>query len=140
MKTYDQIQVTHQLYCSLTGLNLPFSINQLYAWEMFCSRFTDDDLRTVVKFVKDRIKNGRPARSFTFRNFISGPNSLDFFAEDLCEAKAEARQKPSSPARVAVLKASGRPPVPSKKIMTPAEIMEQSKIMAESLRAFRESL
>jgi hypothetical protein len=81
----------HSLYQELTDLSLPWVATHLFSWECFCLRFTDDDLRLVVRWIKDRKRNGRPAREFTFRGFIAGPSSLDFFAEDLAQAKSEAR-------------------------------------------------
>jgi len=37
----------HALYVSLTGLQIPFSMQRLYAWELFCLHFTEQDLRDL---------------------------------------------------------------------------------------------
>lgn len=140
MKSYNQIKETHQLYCNLTSIQLPWQLNQLYAWELFCSRFSDEDLKLVVRFIKDKQFRGRPARSFTFRNFISGPNSLDYFAEDLAEAKAHFRGTRVDPDRASVLRATHRPEYSEKPPASVVDIMKEHATMASLLKNFRETL
>lgn len=140
MKTYDQVKETHLLYCKLTGLNLPLQMNQLWAWEKFCLRFTDDDLRLVIRFIRDKLRDRKPARSFTFRNFIAGPNSLDFFDEDLQEARARYKFKPIDSGKVSVLKASGRAVPEQRTVMPVVQVMEQHALMSQMLKGFAETL
>jgi hypothetical protein len=107
----DRIPELHRIYCQLTHIPLPYTASHWWPWESFLNRFTEDDLRLVVKFMNNLKSRGKPVRQFTFRSFISGPNSLDYFAEDLAESRAWARQsqqEPGVPARVRVLSATGR--------------------------------
>lgn len=107
MTTDASLRDLHQVYCTLTNLNLPWQNSHLFAWELFGLRFTEADLRLVINYLKEKQRKGRPVRSFTFRNFISGPSALDFFGEDLAEAKAMSRA-PKPHLATSVLRATGR--------------------------------
>lgn len=123
MKSYKEIQTTHELYCTLTGLFIPWEMRRLWNWEQFCLKFSDDDLRIVIKFIKDKVRMGKPARSFTFRNFIGGPESISFFEEDLAEAKARNRATRKDPERTAVLRATGREENHTRPARTSADVI-----------------
>ena len=129
----------HSLYQEQCNLSLPWVMSYLFPWELFCLRFSDDDLRLVVRWIKDRKRNGRPARDFTFRNFIAGPSSLDFFAEDLAQAKAESRTPLPTP-RSRALEAIGRPVPVADKVRSTGQILAERAKMALMLRKFRENL
>ena len=123
----------HNLYQELTGLSLPWTMQMLFPWEKFCLRFTDDDLRLTIRFIKDEKRKGNPVRSFNFRTFISGPDSLNFFAEDLAQARAYARIPPVTP-RDKILAASGRSKPDRENVRTPDQVIAA----AEAFKKFRE--
>lgn len=128
----------HDLYVKLSGFPLDWSVKRIFAWECYCLRFTEDDLRIVIKFIKDKSSRGRPARSLTFRSLISGPDSLDFFEEELHEARALARREPPTP-RAKLLASVGRPEVEPDRVKSAAQILAESKALAD-LQAFKASL
>jgi hypothetical protein len=127
----------HSLYQELTDLSLPWVASHLFSWECFCLRFDDSDLRLVVQFIKDRKRMGRPSREFNFRSFIAGPSSLDFFAEDLAQAKAEQRvHKPTFRDRVM----EGRPKQPVRDMARPVGSFVKDPEGLKKLLDFRDSL
>ena len=134
MRSYSELQSTHQLYCNLTGLELQFDMRRLHPWECFCSRFNDDDLRIVVRFIKDKERVGKPARSLTFRNFTSGPQSLEFFEEDLQEAKARNRAVRVDTDRASVLRATGRNKIPETPVRTAEDVMRGNEALKQFLK------
>jgi len=138
-KTYNQLQQTHQLYCNLTGLCLEFDMRRLHPWECFCSKFSDDDLRTVIRFINEQRSNGRQTRSLTFRNFISGPESLLFFEEDLAEARARNRATRTDTDRASVLRATGRTETPQTPVRTAEDVMRCNEALKQFLQ-LKESL
>ena len=139
MKNYDQIQQTHQLYCNLTGLNLEFDMRRLHPWELFCLKFTDDDLRIVIRFIKDNQRMGKPTRSLNFRNLIAGPDSLSFFEEDLQEAKARNRATRVDTDRASVLRATGRSETPETPVRTAEDVLRGNEALKQFLK-LKESL
>lgn len=95
----------HSLYCSLTGFQLALDMHREAVWFDYLRRFTADDLRTVVRHLKQQAKQGRAARSLKFRSLIV---NLDYFEEDLAEARAVARGTNPYTDRDSVLAATGR--------------------------------
>lgn len=133
------IKRMHHLYVLLTGYQLEFSMNRLYAWELFCSKFTEGDLRIVVKHIQNRQRQNKPARSLSFRNFISGPSSIDFFAEDLAEAKTESlvrakiREQQGPMARNHALLSIGRPMPTPDRVKSAEDIMRGNEAFKQFL-------
>jgi len=133
----------HRLYVSLTQFNLEWTHARRWPWEIFCLKFNEDDLRTVINWIKNEKRMGRPARFLTFRNFISAPDAIERFEEDLCSARAaqEKRQKypPPDPNKARVMQATGRSAEQAGTEQTPSQILERSKLAA-MLRGWREQL
>lgn len=121
----------HALYCQLTGYEIPYTLSRMFEWERFALQFTHEDLRLVVGYIKKLKKQGRNCRSLIMRSLISGPNSLEFFAEDLAEAKRQAR-KPVPVERDGVLASSGRPEV-EKPARSAADILAGEQAFAAFL-------
>ncbi len=113
---------------------LEFDMRRLHPWEAFCLKFSDEDLKIVVRFIKDKERMGKPTRSLTFRNFISGPESLEFFEEDLCEARARNRATRVDTDRASVLRATGRSDTPEKPVRSAADIMAGDAAFKEFLK------
>lgn len=123
----------HNLYCSLTGLQLKLMMREVFAWNAFTAHgFTEDDLRLVVPHLKAKIKAGRKWPSaLLFRNLIERE---DFFNEELSEAKALARVPKVDKGRESVLRATGRPPQVKDNVTTAGQAA------FEAFKKFRESL
>lgn len=132
-------QKMHVLYCRLTGFEVPWSMDRLFAWEIFCSKFDESDLRKLIEFIHAKSKRGHPARSLTWRNLIGGPESVTFAEEDLAEAKALDRQPKPTP-KDNILYLTGRPPPDTSKAQPVAAVMAQHALMAQLLKGLRESL
>lgn len=123
----------HNLYCSLTGLQLKLMMREVFAWSAFVAHgFTEDDLRLVVPHIKAKIKAGRKWPSaLLFRNLIERE---DLFNEELSEAKAASRVPKVDQGKEEVLRATGRPTQHTYKV-TPA-----GEAAFEALRKLKESL
>ena len=130
--TYDptQPQRLHSTYCKMTGLNIPWGTDRMWPWELFALKFTEDDLVTVIKFIMNKQRKGQPARSLNFRNLIAGPDSLTFFQEDLCEARAQPKYAP----RDKVLVQSGRPKMIENTARSAAQILAGEQALKELIR------
>ena len=103
----DRIAALHAAYCQATGFVLTMDMNREQAWFEWLRRgLTPDDVRLLVRHHRDRARQGKPARSLTFRNFVM---SVDYAEEDLAELRARNRRQEPPPNREAVLKATHRP-------------------------------
>lgn len=117
----------HSLYVSLTGQAIRLDMAREHEWYHWTLRgFTPDDLRLMVAHLKREIAAGkRNHGALKFRNLIV---NLDWFEEDLAEAKALARRPKVDPARADALRATGRSPAdPPPAAKSTAEIMAASK-------------
>ncbi len=139
MKTYDQIMATHKLYCQITNLDIPWDMRRYLHWQPFCNEFTDNDLCAVVKFLKEKQRTGKPARSLNFRSLIAGPESIMFFQEELAELKSRSRVVRSDPSRVSVLQATGRSEPEPDNLKSAAQIIAANVALAQLLQV-RDSL
>jgi len=129
----------HKIYCELTGFNLEWSADRLWPWECWCLKFTEEDLRLVVKLIKDKERMHKPARSMNFRNFISGPSAIPFFEEDLAEARARSRATRVDTDRASVLRATGRPELPETPVRTAEDVLRGNEALKQFLK-LKESL
>lgn len=125
----------HHLYVKLTALPIVFGSDRRFAWELFCLRFTEDDLRTVIAFLKEKKAKRQPARSLSFRSLISGPGSLSYFEEDLAEARATRRIPVVDHGKAAILKASGREAQPQSEAVPIGKVIGNTP---EEMKAFFE--
>ena len=108
-------------------------MDRLWAWECFCLKFTEQDLKTVIQFIMNKERQHKPHRALTFRSFISGPDSLTFFMEDLVEAKAMKRAVPVT-AKDKVLEQSGRPKPVQYVARSAAEILAGEEALKELIK------
>lgn len=111
-----------------------------YYWEIFIARgFTEPDLASVVRYIKERMKKGRREReSLLFRNLIA---NIDNFSEDLAISRAESRgetERNRDAAKKSVMAATGRE-MPEKQAKPVVNIMEEHEKMASLLKQWRES-
>lgn len=133
--TPEQVQAIHKLFVDLTGRDIPLDLagcraRQWYDW--FQAGFTEADLRLVVAYVKQGIRDGRRnVAALKFVNLIGEPLR---FGEDLAEIKAMARKPKMHQSRESVLRATGRPTQHEYKV-TPA-----GEAAFEALRKLKESL
>lgn len=111
MNTSNQIQALHAAYVSATGLDIRLDISREREWFEYVNKgFTQEDLRLVIEHLKRGIREQRRnPGALKFRNLIG---QLDYFEEDLAEARALTRAKKAGqtiePGKAAVLRASGR--------------------------------
>lgn len=125
-------QHLHQTYCELTGFPLRWDASRRYPWELFSLRFTEADLRLVIRWIQGRQRLNKPARSLLFRSFIAGPSSLDEFEEDMCQARAEQRTVRVNPAKAQVLRATCRSADPEQnKVESAKDAFERTKLAAQ---------
>jgi hypothetical protein len=127
-----KIRALHQLYIDLTGHAVSLGFDRERAWFDFLGRgFTEDDLRLVVYKIKSGIQRSerRPA-ALKFHNLIV---QLDYFEEDLAEAKAHARTKRVNPGLAAALRSSGRSADPQQPPAKPV-----SEVALKVLRDFKD--
>lgn len=113
------IKHLHDEYARLTGLVVPLTLPRIYAWEAWiASKHTAADLALVVGHLRTKIHDrGRLMGALSFHRLIE---MLDWFDEDLAEARALARRHRVPPNREAVLRATGRksepPPTPARSV------------------------
>lgn len=138
MTTYQSpAQSTHDAWCRLTRIPLPFSMTLNWLYEAWLAHgYTEADLSTVVKHRQAGIRKGeRREASLLPRNLI---RDVDAFAEDLSMARASLRGPKINAGRAATLRATGRPDVgPSRDCAPAATILEQTKL-ARDLKAWRQ--
>lgn len=131
------IRALHAIYESQTGLNNPLTMDKIFAWEAFrAAGHTAEDLRMVISALRAKIRRGQKTIGcFRFRWFIG---NLEYFAEDLAEARALARVTKPTPKQT-FLATVGRP-APEKDTAKPIrDILAENRALAELLRV-RDSL
>jgi hypothetical protein len=101
------IESLHRAYVQLTGLDIRLDMARESDWFLYLKKgFDQDDLRLVIAHLKKGIQSGaRNPGALKFRNLIV---QLDYFEEDLAQARAEARIKKPDRARASILKSSNR--------------------------------
>lgn len=114
------VRSLHAAYCRLTGFRLEFNITHFHPWEKFALRFNEQDLEIAIKANKFK---GKWGRSLLFRNFIAGPSSLEFFAEDVAEARARMRKNPLPPKGRIAGPSGVLPPLPDR-VQTTKQVLE----------------
>ena len=133
--TPADVERLHKLFVDLTGRDIPLDQGgaRAHQWFDWCQHgFTEDDLRLVVTYVKQGIRDGRRhAGALKFVNLIADPLR---FEEDLHEAKAMQRKTKVDNGREGVLRATGRATHHEYKT-TPA-----AEAALEVLRKLKESL
>lgn len=130
----------HAVYCHLTGLTVPLSIQRIFAWSAWAKEFDVKDLRMVVGWLQGQIRQKRKWPScLLFSRLIA---DREEFAEHLSMARAEARLSKEPMDLKRVLVATGRQgkeePV-MVNVKTPAQILAASKAF-EEFRALKHTL
>jgi hypothetical protein len=130
-------KMLHELYVTLTNNDIRLDMDKERSWFEWSKRFTSDDLRRVVKYIKDGIfANKRNRGALKFSNLIGMP---DRFEEDLAEAKSASglRARPAviNPAKSAVLKAAhldpGEKPMSA---LSAADVMKGNSFLHDLLK------
>jgi hypothetical protein len=105
---HQRIMELHGLYVQLTGFEIRLDAGRDGDWFRWLKAgFTEDDLKIMVCHLRKAILHkSRNAGAMKFRNLIG---NVDYFEEDLAEAKAAMRKPVVNQARASVLEASGRP-------------------------------
>jgi hypothetical protein len=104
-----QIVTLHRLYCDLTGMDIRLDMAREHEWFIWVKRgFTEQDLRDLVAHLRREIREGRRNQgALKFRNLIC---NVDYFEEDLAEARAQKRARSfhSGGDKGSVLRSTGR--------------------------------
>lgn len=133
MNALQQIPELHKLYIEITGIDIRLNPSREREWfDWLRAGFTAADLRLLVADLKRGIREQRRLPgSLKFSNLI---RDVDWFEENLAEAKARARNFRPSTDKASVLRATGRdpapPPLPAR---TPEQIMAAEKAFQEFL-------
>lgn len=129
----------HEVYCAVTGLKVPLTMDRIFAWNNFRGHgYTQDDVKAVVALLRRKIQlKQRWSSALNFRNLIQ---NLSVFEEDLAEARACARTPQVDRGKAEVLRATGRDPSPPKNpVRTPEQILAADKAF-EEFRKLKASL
>ena len=118
--TETVVRRLHAAYCKHTGFRLEFNTTHFWPWEQFALRFNEQDLEIAIKANKFK---GKWGRSLLFRNFIAGPSSLEFLAEDIAEAKCRMRKNPPPPKGRIAGPSGVLPPLPDR-VQTTKQVLE----------------
>lgn len=123
----------HLRYCAITGLNKPFTTEDMGIWRNFLALgFTVKDLEIVVAHLKRKLSGQRLLSAMKLRWLVRDTES---FGEELAEARALARVPRQDPARLAVLRATGRETVKvPDNVRTPAQILAGENALKELLK------
>lgn len=121
----------HALYKELTGGSEPLTLQRIMAWSYWAKDNTADDLKLVVGYMKQEIREGRKwASALTFRRLIEDSSG---WQEALSMARSHART-PKYTSKDAVLAQSGRPRP------TEYKVTKAGEAAFEALRKLKESL
>ena len=126
------IRALHAIYESQTGLNNPLTMDKIFAWQAFLATgHTAEDLRVVVSALKSKIRRGQKTIGcFRFRWFIG---NLEYFAEDLAEARALARVPKPTPKQTFLTSICR--PAPGKDTAKPVrDILAENRALEELLK------
>lgn len=119
------VEQLHSLFLSLGGLALPLSPFHKDHWTEslwfdWSRRFTEQDLRLVMRYKKEMVKTRHWNPScLSFRNTVGDPYK---FGEFLAQARAHYRCKPASGEREQVLRATARPMIEDKPFRHVSEV------------------
>ena len=113
--TPERVEAIHKLFCAMTGRELPLDLGgaRAHQWaQWFQEGFTEDDLRLVVPFLRQGIREGRRNEgALKFVNLIADPLK---FGDDLAQAKTHQKIRERAPkvdqGKEQVLRQSGRAP------------------------------
>lgn len=128
----------HAAYCSLTGMDLPLTMQRIFSWTAFKAKgWTKEDLALVIRHLQRKIRLARKWPSaLLFRNLIE---RLDYFDEELSEARAMARAPKIDKGKADVLRATDRHhEPPTSQCKTCEQVMKEHQQMAALLKDFRE--
>lgn len=125
----------HAVYCGLTGLTVPLSIQRIFAWSAWSKEFDVKDLRLVVGWLQGQIKQKRKWPScLLFSRLIA---DREEFGEHLSMARADARKAKPDPGLRRVMIATGRR-AKEEPVRITARSAEQILAAEKAFAAFRE--
>lgn len=101
----------HEAYCGNTGLTVKLNAHRIEAWKRWIDEgFAPDDLRAVIKYIKQKIRDGvRREESFKFDLLITPDRYKGFsrFEDDLAMANKVFRKRSDKPVDRAVQTPNG---------------------------------
>jgi chorismate mutase len=137
MPVRDIADEFHEAYCEATGLKVKYTFSFYSDWFLFAKEFTQDDIKTVVNYLRKLYKD-KPEILMACLRITKLIRERDTFAQYLAEAKAEAR-KPRMTERDRVMEATGRAKEPPDNTRSAGQVLDQSSDKAlEILSKFKE--
>jgi hypothetical protein len=133
----------HEAYCQASGFVLPLDLaREMQWWEVYRRGIRAGDITALIRFMKWKKGKDLPVRSLVFRSFVGNP---DYMEEDLAELRARQRSAPARQTdrsdRAAVLRSSGREPVPAPPAAKTAEqILEEQRLLNADFEEFKRKL
>jgi hypothetical protein len=129
------IREMHAAYVAGSGIQITLDYAREEAWFHVWRRgVRAKDITDLIADNRRKVRLGIPARSLLFRNFVG---SADFLEEDLAELRARDRVPKRDPAKVSVLRATGRPAAPEPPQGKPVGEVISGEEMARRLKEWR---
>ena len=101
-----QIREFHAAYVQHTGYAVPLNSMREQQWFEWVRRgYNTGEVVALIKDLQWKAKNGIPARSLKFHNFVG---QVDYVEEDIAELRARGRCHATNPHKEEVLRATGR--------------------------------
>lgn len=124
----------HRAYCARTGLDLPLSLQRVFAWASWINQgWKLADLELVLAH-KRKVCGQNQAKFLRACGFHWIVTDHDAFQEALSEARALARVCPHPhPDKKRVLEATGRSEQPTGQIKSAEQILKESALLRELL-------
>jgi hypothetical protein len=134
MTSQERVKSLHDLYRTLSGLDLPCSLSIEFRWQTWlASGFDEDALRLVIEYLRRGMRDKK--RSIACLRFSYLIQDTDLFAEHLSMARALARKPVVDAGRAQVLRSTGRPcDTPQTKVRTAGEVLRGNEALKELLK------
>lgn len=127
-----KLMALHECYCRCSGITIKFDTKRMFVWREFAARFNAADLELVIRHLKRKLTGDRLRTALKFHYLIE---NLEYFEEDLAEARALVRVPAPRPNRESMLRATGRSVQPeTAPARTVAEIIASENALRELLR------
>lgn len=133
-----RIKELHAIYQRCSGIEIVLSMQRMQAWRCFLAQgYNEDDLRLAIELLRRKICAGK--KTFACLRFGSLIGNLEWFGEDLGEARAMARV-PKQTAKEKFCEEQGRPPKRTVDTARPVRNIIAENAALSALLKLRDSL
>lgn len=110
-----RLDLFHKAYCEATGFDLPMNFVSERNWyDSAKMGLKSEDIALLIKHLKARIKAGvRHAECLKIRNLVGSDEAIADSLNEIAALKAMGRRKSFPPAKIEVLRSTGRETEPS---------------------------